>query len=1175
MKIKKVFIHNFKGIESKRVITLDADFNFFIGPNGFWKTTIFDAIEICLTWKLHRIEWTELSKIIPQNKKISKRFYQNKEGCPILLKVLLEDEENIYIIFAYDEWEKKSIKPWTLYFERFFKNYKKDKFDYSIFNKDNLSEDLQPFSKVEESKIFQFQYGETMQNIYPLFNYLQQEESTFFLKQTEKDRRKSLDFLFWIENESKDKTSVLEFSKFLTTLSEILKKEINSLAQEIWAKKENIEKVQKITYKKFFNEEDIMISEKIFFDKRELFGEDENENKKLLQEYLENLNKLVYFLENFDIKNFENYNIRNFLESIYKDENFLKFFLLQDFSKWKKLKELESFSKIKELLKDKSFLEFIFEENNISKNFKKIEIYYKLYNLAQNNEKNALKYFLLSPVLENDEKMKKLEKQYNLYNISNKDLYINNFLLKSFKQEKKILEKETEILQKIEEKYFLEGFLLRKYFTKENNQKGLSQYEKLKYIFDILEKYEKGDFNEKVKLYEKVYSLFCKTDNSILGNFQSMKLEYFWLISQSSQKIKVISHLNDLRNDLFHFFKQHIDSWDIPFQKDCIFCGAKKVNKKLLTDFDIYKQIIHEKTWKIKNLLDEDGKILQKVKDKIQVFLEEIEKEIVKFKKENISIYNIIFDVFATENDFFLVQEYYEFLEKKFWDEFFQSVETFEHQVLDMKKKIQQKFRNSKFILERISDYNYNYDALYLIWIKDKVCFTKNNFNVKDFSERFSKVKDKIDEVLNDFDKNLYENIKKYPLDKQKWMYFIQKIKSLPFYEKLKNCKEEVNFSFSKKLEELSNIFQNELIQYVKLYELKIFGDRNIRGISIIKNFLKDYNIDYHIFNTILDLENSIKTTFNNWLQIFNFLQKRKNYQHYFNALEKIWFKYKVLISFDDYSKIDLEIEKIRWEIEKKLDSLNINMEILFLDSDILNNLFNKDMDIIKKYQNQKHSLLGKKDYIEYKFFQKIDIAVTVLTNKKKKLEARLEKINNSNIQSLEKLYTNTIKEYKEKIVKKIQLPFFIYTAKILQNFQQWFWIFMWIKTENAGWESYKNESIVFSTMGEENDIMHQLSSGQLSVVAIAFLLAVNKVYHVHNLETICIDDPTQEMDSLNIYSLIDLLRYNFWQNFSYIMSTHIDNNAYFMKYKIEKLQKNSVQILNVQNELSKKNDKI
>ena len=53
MKIKKILIKNFKNIK-ERIIDFQENVTLFVGPNGFGKTTIFDAIELSLTGKTPR-----------------------------------------------------------------------------------------------------------------------------------------------------------------------------------------------------------------------------------------------------------------------------------------------------------------------------------------------------------------------------------------------------------------------------------------------------------------------------------------------------------------------------------------------------------------------------------------------------------------------------------------------------------------------------------------------------------------------------------------------------------------------------------------------------------------------------------------------------------------------------------------------------------------------------------------------------------------------------------------------------------------------------------------------------------------------------------------------------------------------------------------------------------------
>lgn len=58
MKIKKILLYNFKNFRQKTIIDFSDSITFLVGPNGFGKTTIFDAIELGLTGNISRITQT-------------------------------------------------------------------------------------------------------------------------------------------------------------------------------------------------------------------------------------------------------------------------------------------------------------------------------------------------------------------------------------------------------------------------------------------------------------------------------------------------------------------------------------------------------------------------------------------------------------------------------------------------------------------------------------------------------------------------------------------------------------------------------------------------------------------------------------------------------------------------------------------------------------------------------------------------------------------------------------------------------------------------------------------------------------------------------------------------------------------------------------------------------------
>lgn len=138
----------------------------------------------------------------------------------------------------------------------------------------------------------------------------------------------------------------------------------------------------------------------------------------------------------------------------------------------------------------------------------------------------------------------------------------------------------------------------------------------------------------------------------------------------------------------------------------------------------------------------------------------------------------------------------------------------------------------------------------------------------------------------------------------------------------------------------------------------------------------------------------------------------------------------------------------------------------------------------------------------------------------------------------------NNIKFYQEQMIQKLKLPFYMYTAKILQNYQQGMGVLL--TTQN-------NSNIRFiANSNSEQDVMYQLSSGQVAVISFAFTLALNTTFKIsRGFKFLSIDDPIQDMDSMNVYALIDLIRHSL-SDYQIIMSTHNDGSAMFIKYKFE-----------------------
>jgi exonuclease SbcC len=207
-----------------------------------------------------------------------------------------------------------------------------------------------------------------------------------------------------------------------------------------------------------------------------------------------------------------------------------------------------------------------------------------------------------------------------------------------------------------------------------------------------------------------------------------------------------------------------------------------------------------------------------------------------------------------------------------------------------------------------------------------------------------------------------------------------------------------------------------------------------------------------------------------------------------------------------------------------------------------------------EKLSEAKIKVKQKKAYIEAEYQKNRRAAYRVLAERHKKLKKVL-----GVTKEAKQKYENLLRDYKGEMIDKIRLPFYVYTAKILQNYQQGMGVFV-ASSGNVA------DSIRFVTESESNhDIVHHLSSGQLAVVSIAFTLAINKVYGNSSLGLIAIDDPVYELDGLNVHSFVELLRRSFLGEYQLVLSTHDNDSALYMKYRFEKMPDIDVAVIDVQ----------
>lgn len=184
--------------------------------------------------------------------------------------------------------------------------------------------------------------------------------------------------------------------------------------------------------------------------------------------------------------------------------------------------------------------------------------------------------------------------------------------------------------------------------------------------------------------------------------------------------------------------------------------------------------------------------------------------------------------------------------------------------------------------------------------------------------------------------------------------------------------------------------------------------------------------------------------------------------------------------------------------------------------------------------------------YIEQEYYGGKQKELEAKETEQKELEKRLKKIIavENRLKELRDKVKGEIGKYKSEIINQLKIPFYLYTGRILQNYPGGLGI--WMREVKDGKIRFEAER------RKEHDVLYTLSSGQLSAVAIAIALTLNKTYAKDSMKCMFIDDPIQTMDELNIASFVEVLRTDFTE-YQFILSTHEEDFSDYIRYKFER----------------------
>lgn len=319
-------VKNFKCFDNKKYYEFQINYErnpvILSGPNGFGKTTFFDAIELILSRNITRLD----KGIENKNKNLGKNILLN------------EAEQDGYIILTLKNEQQKIL---TLFARILNKNHKivvEDSVEYGKIEKYLMTEELDDFLKTynEWKTGIDNQILKYRSDNFNVYYYVSQAESVHFLKRTISDRKNAMNVLLNTKIIDEKKESIIQLiGKKKGIGGALINDEISNVEQELEKKK--------IEYNHL----------NISSDKYK------NENIKYITLGLYEKNKELYFWDNGNVINFDTESIEkrifiidgiiSFLEN---EEDYINYKNNQEILKIIKSKAIEDYVNYREFVID-------------------------------------------------------------------------------------------------------------------------------------------------------------------------------------------------------------------------------------------------------------------------------------------------------------------------------------------------------------------------------------------------------------------------------------------------------------------------------------------------------------------------------------------------------------------------------------------------------------------------------------------------------------------------------------------------------------------------------------------------------------------------------------------------------------------------------------------------------
>lgn len=244
MKIQKIRIQNFKVFKDITIDFKSSDIVILDGPNGFGKTTIYDAIELGLTGEIRRYYALKSKLDLRQTYSENPFYHVEAQNEAVVITMEVQKEDIVYVL-------ERFVKPDNI-------SSSIDFSIYELFTKSNFDSEERALIEDEETFLSDL-LGKNYRSNFQFLNYVEQEDSLFLLKHSDKERKGHISHLFDLKEFENKVKRIDDLRKKIDSIHEAAKAEATDLeTRKILLGESTTNEATPTTYVRLFAQKDYL-----------------------------------------------------------------------------------------------------------------------------------------------------------------------------------------------------------------------------------------------------------------------------------------------------------------------------------------------------------------------------------------------------------------------------------------------------------------------------------------------------------------------------------------------------------------------------------------------------------------------------------------------------------------------------------------------------------------------------------------------------------------------------------------------------------------------------------------------------------------------------------------------------------------------------------------------------